>query len=51
MKQPRFIANVDALSQVFPGTEPGILAQYFQSDFQVTEAQRRWEQYMVRRHK
>ena len=51
MKQPRFIANVDALSQAFPGTEPGILAQYFQSDFQVTEAQRRWEQYMVRRHK
>lgn len=51
MKQPRLIANVDALSQAFPGTEPSILAQYFQSDFKVTDSQRRWEQYMVRRHK
>ncbi len=51
IKQPRLIANVDALSQAFPGAEPGILAQYFLSDFKVVDAQRRWEQYMVRRHK
>ncbi len=51
MKQPRLIANVDAFSQAFPGTEPSILAQYFLSDFIIVDAQRRWEQYMERRHK
>lgn len=51
MKQPRLIANVGAFSQAFPGTEPDILAQYLLSDFKVVDAQRRWEQYMVRRHK
>lgn len=51
MKQPRLMANVDALSQAFPGSEPGVLAQYFRSDFKIVEAQRRWEQYMIRRHR
>lgn len=51
MKQPRLTANADAVSQAFQGTEPSILAQYFLSDFIVVDAQRRWEQYMVRRHK
>lgn len=51
LKQPRFIANTAALSQAFPGTEPSVLAQYFLSDFKVVDAQRRWEQYMVRRHR
>ena len=51
MKQPRLISNIDALSQAFPMTEPSILAQYFSSDFKIVDAQRRWEQYMIRRHK
>ena len=51
MRQPRLIANVDAFSHAFSGTEPDILAQYLQSDFKVVDAQRRWEQYMVRHHK
>lgn len=51
MKQPRLIANVDAFSQAFPGTKTDLLAQYFLSDFEVVDAQRRWEQYMIRCHK
>lgn len=51
IKQPRFIANIDAFLQAFPKVEPNILAQYFQSDFKIVDAQRRWEQYMIRRHR
>lgn len=51
MRQPRLIANINAFSQAFPETEPIFLAQYFSSDFKVVDAQRRWEQYMIRRHK
>lgn len=51
IKQPRLIANVDAFLQAFPETEPEILTQYFRSDFKIVDAQRRWEQYMMRRHK
>lgn len=51
IKQPRLIANVDAFLQAFPETDPKILAQYFRSDFKIADAQRRWEQYMIRRHK
>lgn len=51
LKQPRLIANAGALSQAFPETEEKTLSQYFLSDFKVADAQRRWEQYMIRRHK
>lgn len=51
LKQPRLIANTDALSQAFPEAEPQVLAQYFLSDFRVVDTQRRWEQYMARRHR
>lgn len=51
MKQPRLTANTVSLSRAFPGTDPDILAQYFLSDFQIAEARRRWEQYMIRRHR
>lgn len=51
IKQPRLMANVDAFLQAFPETEPETLTQYFQSDFVIADAQRRWEQYMMRRHK
>ena len=51
IKQPRLIANIDAFLQAFPGTDPKILAQYCQSDFKIADAQRRWEQYMIRRHR
>lgn len=50
IKQPRLIANIDAFLQAFPGIDPKILAQYFQSDFKIADAQRRWAQYMIRRH-
>lgn len=51
MKQPRLIANADAFSQAFPKTDSKILAQYLLSDFNVVESQKRWEEYMARRHK
>lgn len=50
LKQPRLIADTNAFSRAFPETEAEILSQYFRSDFKVADAQRRWEQYMIRRH-
>lgn len=50
LKQPRLIADADAFSRAFPETEAETLSQYFLSDFKVADAQRRWEQYMTRRH-
>lgn len=49
--QYRMIADVEAFSQAFIGTEQEVLSQYLLSDFKIREAQRRWEQYMIRRHR
>lgn len=50
LKQPRLIADTNAFSRAFPETGAEILSQYFRSDFKVADAQRRWEQYMIRCH-
>lgn len=49
--QYRMIADIEAFSQAFTGTEQEVLSQYLLSDFKIREAQRRWEQYMMRRHR
>ena len=45
------IADAEAFSQAFAGTEPKILAQYLQSDSKIRDAQQRWEKYMARRYR